>query len=97
MEKQRESRIDLLRGVALLLIFVSHSEFTFSGLVQHSRGFADASDMFVLLAGVRRSCLLPTLRVPTIQATVETRCHPLSRPHFAFFAVGWHFCRCEGS
>lgn len=52
MEKQRESRIDLLRGIALLLIFVSHSEFTFSGLVQHSRGFADASDVFVVLAGV---------------------------------------------
>ncbi|MGN7881804.1 OpgC domain-containing protein [Ensifer sp. 22460] len=52
MEKQRESRIDLLRGLALLLIFVGHSEFTFSGFVQHSRGFADASDVFVLLAGV---------------------------------------------
>ncbi|MBZ7925728.1 OpgC domain-containing protein [Ensifer adhaerens] len=52
MEKQRESRIDLLRGLALLLIFVGHSEFSFSGFVQHSRGFADASDIFVLLAGV---------------------------------------------
>lgn len=52
MEKQRESRIDLLRGLALLLIFVGHSEFTFSGFVQHSRGFADAADVFVLLAGV---------------------------------------------
>ncbi len=52
MEKQRESRIDLLRGLALLLIFVGHSEFTFSGFVQHSRGFADASDVFVLLAGM---------------------------------------------
>lgn len=52
MEKQRESRIDLLRGLALLLIFVGHSEFTFSGFVQHSRGFADASDVFVLLAGI---------------------------------------------
>lgn len=48
----RESRIDLLRGLSLLLIFVGHSEFWFSDIVRNGRGFSDASEMFVLLAGV---------------------------------------------
>ena len=49
---QREVRIDLLRGITLLLIFIGHAEFTFSAAFQHSRGFADASELFVLLAGM---------------------------------------------
>lgn len=49
---QREVRIDLLRGITLLLIFIGHAEFTFSATFQHSRGFADASELFVLLAGM---------------------------------------------
>lgn len=49
---RREVRIDFLRGITLLLIFIGHAEFTFSGTFQHSRGFADASELFVLLAGM---------------------------------------------
>ncbi len=49
---QREVRIDFLRGITLLLIFIGHAEFTFSATFQHSRGFADASELFVLLAGM---------------------------------------------
>ncbi len=49
---QREVRIDLLRGITLLLIFIGHAEFSFSATFQHSRGFADASELFVLLAGM---------------------------------------------
>ncbi len=52
MYGQRENRIDLLRGVSLLLIFIGHAEFTFSLTFQHSRGFSDASEIFVLLAGM---------------------------------------------
>ena len=52
MSKQRENRIDLLRGLSLLLIFIGHAEFTFSLAFQHSRGFCDASEMFVLLSGM---------------------------------------------
>lgn len=48
----RENRIDLLRGLALLLIFIGHAEFTFSEVFQNARGFSDASEIFVLLAGV---------------------------------------------
>jgi hypothetical protein len=49
---QREVRIDILRGITLLLIFIGHAEFTFSATFQHARGFADASELFVLLAGM---------------------------------------------
>ncbi len=52
MYGQRENRIDLLRGLSLLLIFIGHAEFTFSLTFQHSRGFSDASEIFVLLAGM---------------------------------------------
>ncbi|OQP83902.1 hypothetical protein BTR14_21420 [Rhizobium rhizosphaerae] len=48
----REHRIDLLRGLSLLLIFAAHARFGFSDRLQHARGFADAADLFVLLAGV---------------------------------------------
>jgi len=52
MSGQRENRIDLLRGLSLLLIFIGHAEFTFSRTFQQSRGFSDASEIFVLLAGM---------------------------------------------
>ncbi|WP_175552035.1 OpgC family protein [Pararhizobium antarcticum] len=52
MVKARENRIDLIRGLSLLLIFVGHSSFSFSEGLQHSRGFADASELFVLMAGI---------------------------------------------
>ncbi len=55
MLKERENRIDLIRGLSLLLIFVGHSNFVFSEGLQHSRGFADASELFVLLAGISAS------------------------------------------
>ncbi len=52
MSGHRENRIDLLRGLSLLLIFIGHAEFTFSRTFQQSRGFSDASEIFVLLAGM---------------------------------------------
>ncbi|WP_075290029.1 OpgC family protein [Pararhizobium arenae] len=52
MSGQRENRIDLLRGLSLLFIFVGHAEFTFSQTFQHARGFSDASEIFVLLSGM---------------------------------------------
>lgn len=52
MKVQREQRIDLLRGLCLLLIFVGHAEFSFSEGLQNARGFSDASEIFVVLAGI---------------------------------------------
>ncbi|KRC13404.1 hypothetical protein ASE23_02460 [Rhizobium sp. Root73] len=60
MNGERENRIDLLRGLSLLLIFIGHAEFTFSPTFQQSRGFSDASEVFVLLAGM--SCALAYYR-----------------------------------
>lgn len=48
----RETRIDLVRGLSLLLIFAGHSNFVFSLGLQQSRGFADASELFVMMAGM---------------------------------------------
>lgn len=56
MAAPRETRVDLIRGICLLLIFVGHSHFVFSALIQEGRGFSDASELFVLLAGF--SCAL---------------------------------------
>jgi hypothetical protein len=52
MQARREIRIDFIRGLALLAIFVGHAGFDFSDAFQHARGFSDASELFVLLAGV---------------------------------------------
>ncbi len=48
----RETRIDLIRGLSLLLIFAAHCNFGFSLAIQQSRGFADASELFVMMAGM---------------------------------------------
>ncbi len=49
----RDQRIDFLRGVALLTIFIDHVPGNFLGtLTLRNMGFADAAELFVLLAGV---------------------------------------------
>src|SRR6266851_7915523 len=50
---KRDPRIDVLRGIALLTIFVDHIPGDALGLVTlHNFGFADAAEVFVLLAGM---------------------------------------------
>jgi hypothetical protein len=50
---RRDPRIDVLRGVSLLMIFVDHIPNNVLGRVTlHNFGFADAAEVFVLLAGV---------------------------------------------
>jgi hypothetical protein len=58
----RETRIDLIRGLSLLLIFVGHADFTFSAFVQQSRGFSDASESFVMMAGMSAGLAYFSLR-----------------------------------
>ena len=49
----RDARIDVIRGLALLIIFVNHMPGNIvSSLMPHNFGFSDAADVFVLLAGV---------------------------------------------
>jgi hypothetical protein len=50
---KRDPRIDVLRGIALLMIFVDHVPGNTLALVTlHNFGFADAAEVFVLLAGM---------------------------------------------
>jgi hypothetical protein len=50
---RRDPRIDVLRGIALLMIFVDHIPGDALGFVTlHNFGFADAAEVFVLLAGM---------------------------------------------
>jgi hypothetical protein len=49
----RDARIDVIRGLALLFIFVNHMPGNVvAGFMPHNFGFSDAADAFVLLAGV---------------------------------------------
>lgn len=49
---KRDVRIDILRGVALLTIFVDHLPDSFLGtLTLRNFGFSDAAELFVLLSG----------------------------------------------
>src|SRR5665213_1304563 len=48
----RDSRVDVLRGLALLMIFIDHVPGNLLSLVTlRNFGFADAAELFVLLAG----------------------------------------------
>lgn len=49
----RDRRIDLIRGVALAMIFINHVPGTmFERLTSRNFGFSDAAEAFVLLAGI---------------------------------------------
>lgn len=49
----RDARIDAVRGLALLIIFINHMPGNIvSGFMPHNFGFSDAADIFVLLAGI---------------------------------------------
>jgi hypothetical protein len=50
---QRDARIDVIRGLALLVIFINHMPGNVvAGFMPHNFGFSDAADAFVLLSGV---------------------------------------------
>ena len=49
---KRDARVDALRGIALIMIFIDHVPGNLLGLVTlRNFGFADAAELFVLLAG----------------------------------------------
>jgi hypothetical protein len=50
---RRDLRLDFMRGLALLLIFIDHvSGNRFAALTLQSMGFADGAEVFVLIAGI---------------------------------------------
>ncbi len=51
-KRQRDLRIDVIRGLALLMIFIDHMPSDLLNRVTlHNFGFSDAAEVFVLLAG----------------------------------------------
>ena len=49
----RDARIDVIRGLALLIIFINHMPGNvIAAWMPHNFGFSDGADAFVLLAGV---------------------------------------------
>ncbi|WNJ92737.1 OpgC domain-containing protein [Bosea sp. 685] len=53
LQPGRDARIDIIRGLALLVIFINHMPGNvLAGYTPHNFGFSDAADAFVLLAGV---------------------------------------------
>jgi hypothetical protein len=51
--RRRDHRLDFVRGLALLMIFIDHvSGNRFAALTLQSMGFADAAEIFVFIAGM---------------------------------------------
>ncbi len=51
--QSRDVRLDVLRGLALLIIFIDHIPgIIFSGMTPQAFGYADAAEAFVLIAGI---------------------------------------------
>lgn len=51
--RTRDVRLDVLRGLALLIIFIDHIPgVVFAGLTPQAFGYADAAEAFVLIAGL---------------------------------------------
>lgn len=51
--QSRDVRLDVLRGLALLIIFIDHIPgILFAGLTPQAFGYADAAEAFVLIAGL---------------------------------------------
>jgi hypothetical protein len=88
---ERDRRIDLFRGVALLMIFVDHIPGNpLARFTMHRLGFADAAEVFVLLAGMSAAAAyVPTFRRSWgLGATrVAGRCWTLYVAHVVLFCV----------
>lgn len=53
LPKQRDGRIDVLRGLALVMIFINHVPGTaFEHLTNRNFGFSDAAEAFVMISGI---------------------------------------------
>ena len=51
--KQRDTRIDVFRALALLTIFINHIPGTvFENLTHKNFGFSDSAEAFVLISGI---------------------------------------------
>jgi hypothetical protein len=86
----RDTRIDFARGMALMMIFVDHIPAnTFARFTLHSFGFADAAEVFVLIAGYSSALAFGAdfRRGLYLKGTVRilARCWQLYVTHIALF------------
>lgn len=89
---QRDARIDVIRGLALLIIFINHMPGNvIAGYMPHNFGFSDAADAFVLLAGVSATLAYGNLierRGLTVGAVkIGARVWTLYIAHIAVFVI----------
>ncbi len=57
MPSRREARVDVLRGIALICIFIDHvPQNALNWLTPRNFGFSDAAELFVMLAGFASMC-----------------------------------------
>lgn len=92
LEKGRDARIDVLRGLALMIIFVNHMPGNaVSTYMPHSFGFSDAADIFVLLAGVSATLayggLVEQGRLAVAALKLGARLWTLYIAHIAVFII----------
>ncbi len=94
LKPDRDRRIDLFRGIALVMIFINHMPATpWSLLTSRAWGFSDAAEVFVLLAGIAAALAYHRYFEQGTTgiglATVFSRVWKLYRTHlFLFLMVG---------
>ena len=89
---QRDARIDVIRGLALLVIFINHMPGNVvAAYMPHNFGFSDGADAFVLLAGVSATLAYGNLierRGLTVGALkIGARLWTLYIAHIAMFVI----------
>jgi hypothetical protein len=88
----RDARIDVIRGLCLLIIFINHMPGNLlAGYTPHNFGFSDAADIFVLLAGVSATLayggLIEQRGLPIAALKLGARLWTLYIAHIAVFII----------
>lgn len=88
----RDARIDVIRGLCLLIIFINHMPGNIvAAYTPHNFGFSDAADIFVLLAGVSATLayggLIETRGLPIAALKLGARLWTLYIAHIAVFII----------
>lgn len=88
----RDARIDVIRGISLLIIFINHMPGNvIAAYTPHNFGFSDAADIFVLLAGVSATLayggLIESRGLPIAALKLGARLWTLYIAHIAVFII----------
>lgn len=91
-KRARDARIDVIRGLCLLIIFINHMPGNvLAAYTPHNFGFSDAADIFVLLAGVSATLayggLIEQRGLPIGMLKLGARLWTLYIAHIAVFII----------